>query len=320
MRRKASPSTGDACNGYVFYFQILTAITILMIFIPDMILSPYNQLGTTSLTSIQDANVHMTAVASAASTLYIFFEMLIELFTLNFSRNFTERVFLFISLNMFNFAVLSSRRIAYSSSILISLSCIQDILFSSCFFTILHKYDAVNFNKYTTYSCFILSLLTYLLFKLDSVFHATPCNVLYIFTSSMACFIFFFSLSIPLARRIWKSYLNHKGRLWKVVLDPFVGLWSYIYFVVPVVLVVIAGSLLGYFSHSQFRQGNASPSFFIVYIVIQTVAVLWLNGFPGTSLVERNQLQDQLHLNRLGLMSLTLYSMLTNHIGHLFAM
>ena len=248
----------------------------------------------------------MTAVASAASTLYIFFEMLIEFSTLNFSQNITERVFLFISLNMFNFTVFSSRKIFYSSNILISLSCAQAILFSSCFFTILHKYDAIDFNKVTTYVCLTLSLLASLFFKLDSVFHDSICYVLYIFISSLVCIIFFLSLSIPLSRRAWKSNLNHRGRILKVICDPFVGLWSYVYFVFPLVLVVIAGSLLGYFSHSQFRQGNASPSFFIVYIVIQTVAVLWLNGFPGTSLVERNQLQDQLHLNRFDRLDLTL--------------
>lgn len=280
-------------------FIVFTVIAILIVFIPDIVYPPNHDLSTISHLSLQDTHVHMTAVASAASTLYILFEMIIELCTFNFSQNFLERMFLFISLNMFNFVVLSSRKIVYSSNILISISCVQDILFSNCFFTILHKYDSIAFNSYISCTCFSLSLLAYLFFKLDSVFHDLVCYVLYIAMSSLSGLVFLIRLSLPLAQKARKSYRNHGGSVWKVLMDPSVGLWSGFYFIFPIVLLIIAGSLLGYFAHSHFRQGDASPSFFIVYIVIQTVAVLWLNGFPGTSLVERNNLQDQLELNRL---------------------
>ena len=284
-------------NSKAVYLGVMALLTF-FIFVPDIDRVNLDLSEKTSILSMQDLHVQMSAVASASSTVYIFFEILVDVLSLRFTNHFLERVILFLALNSLNFVILTSSIIHHHPGVLVSVIAAQSVLMVGCFFSLLHDYNSKAFPMWICYVCMCLSMVAFVSFKLSAVFNSQALERVEVAVGGVVALIFLSISTCTLVTRIATSWKKHSGSLRKVLSDSSIGFWGQAYFMLPAVALTFILMYLNRLLHTTLRIGIATPEYLVTYVILWSFVILWLIGFPGLTLFEKNMLKDQLEINR----------------------
>lgn len=279
------------------FLGILCLLTA-FIFIPDLLQVNLDLSSQSSILAMRDLRVQMSAVGSASSTVYIFFEILVDVLSFRFTNRFLERVILFIALNSLNVVILTSNDVHHHPSVLVSVVGAQSVLMVGCFFSLLHDFDAKAFPMWICYLCLSIAMCSFVSFKLSAVLNNQILQDIEVAMGGLVALIFLSISGYATASRITASYRKHSGSLLKVFRDSSIGIWGQLYFLLPTAALVFILVYLNRLLGTTLRIGDASPDYFVTYIILWSFVILWLIGFPGLTLFEKNMLKDQLDINR----------------------
>ena len=279
------------------FLGILCLLTAL-IFVPDLCGINLDLSDQSSILAMQDLRVQMVAVGSASSTVYIFFEILVDVVSFKLTNRFFERVILFIALNSLNALILTSNTVHHHPSVLVSVIASQSVLMVGCFLSLLNDFDAKAFPMRICYVCMIISFFAFVAFKLSAVFNSQVLQDIEIAMGGIVALIFVCISTYTTAVRIAVSYKKHSGSITKVFRDPSIGIWGQLYFLIPAAALLFILVYLNRLLDTVLRTGQATPEYLLTYVFLWSFVILWLMGFPGLTLFEKNLLKDQLEINR----------------------
>ena len=167
-----------------------------------------------------------------------------------------------------------------------------------CFLSLLHDFDAKAFPMWLCYICTFISMSAFVSFKLSGVFDSQVLQDIEVALGGLLALIFLSISCCTTTSRIAASYRKHSGSIYKICRDSSIGICGLLYFLLPTAALVFILVYLNRLLDTSLRLGEATPDYLITYVILWSIVILWLIGFPGLTLFEKNMLKDQLEINR----------------------